>query len=100
MLPLASYFLENFELIALSGLQRRPCYQVLQKLFILQSVCRRQVSPLCGICSLALPSLCVCCRRLGGQEVDFLSVRGEGICHLFFAHGCVRRFVGRTTRGV
>jgi hypothetical protein len=34
MVPLASYFLENFELIALSGFQRRPCYQVLQELFI------------------------------------------------------------------
>jgi len=65
MVPLASYFLENFELIALSGFQRRPCYQVLQKLFILPSVCRRQVSPLCGICSLALPSLRVRCRLLG-----------------------------------
>jgi hypothetical protein len=34
MVPLASYFLEYFKLIALSGFQRRPCYQVLQKLFI------------------------------------------------------------------
>ena len=50
MVLLASYCLENFELIVLSGFQRRPCYQVLQKLFIYRQYVEQQC---CRLASLA-----------------------------------------------
>jgi hypothetical protein len=39
------YFLERFELIVFSGYQRRPCYQVLQKLFIFPPTRPPELSP-------------------------------------------------------
>ena len=93
---LASYFLENFELIALSGFQRRLCYQVLQRLFIYRRMSSNSVAALRAL----LASLSVAApaplSAVDSGGTFFSVVEGWGAAASLLAHVRVRRFGGRS----
>jgi len=91
------YLLEIYEFTALSGFQRRPCYQVLQKLFINHDqyvnvrCCQSAESARSLFRRFAYTVVC-----WGSRRFVFCGCGGAGgFAISFFAHGCVRPFGGR-----